>query len=119
MSVSRPPNSRLVSSVRNRFAVRAFSGDRRRGIEEARAVDDVGAAVDDRREQLRVLVGIELEVRVLDQQDVAGRECQAQPDRRPLAEVDRAVMDMHRQVAPAAAVRRSRGACRRSSRRWR
>ena len=49
-------------------------------------------------EQLRVLVGVQLEIGVLDQQDVAGREGEPEPHRRPFAEIDRAVVDVHRQV---------------------
>ena len=85
MSVSRPPNSMFVSIVRNRLAVRVFIATRRRRRQEARAVDDVGAAVEDRREQLRVLGGIELEVGVLDEEDVAGGERQAHADRGALS----------------------------------
>ena len=66
--------------------------------QEARAIDDVGASLDDRREELRVLVRIELEVGVLDEQHVAGRERQPEADGGPLSHVDRAVVDMHGQV---------------------
>ena len=97
MSVRRPPNSTLVSIVRNRLAVRVFIDTRDGGRQEARAVDDVGAAFEDRDEQLRVLRGIELEVGVLDEEDVAGGERQPHADRRALSQVDRAVIDMHGQ----------------------
>ena len=50
--------------------------------------------------------GIELEVRVLDQQHVAGREREPEADGRTLSKVDRAVVDVHRQVRTAAGARR-------------
>ena len=85
MSVRRPPNSMFVSIVRNRFAARDLNGDAAVGAEEARAVDDVGASVDERRKQLRVFRGIELEVRVLDQQHVTGREREPEAHRGALS----------------------------------
>ena len=65
------------------------------GIEEARTVDDIGAAVENRREQTAVLVRIELQIRVLDQQNLAGGECQSEPDGGTFSEIDRAVVALH------------------------
>ena len=63
----------LESRVSSRFATVCQKKRTRRGLPgEARAEDDVGVAVEDRLEQLRVLARIVLEVGVLDEGDVAG-----------------------------------------------
>ena len=49
-------------------------------VEEARAVDHVGFAGEQRRDEHRQLRRIELEIRVLDGDDVAARRAEAQPD---------------------------------------
>ena len=56
---------------------------------EARAEDDVGVAVEDRLDELRILVGVVFEVGVLDDDDVAARLGDAAADGRPLPLVHR------------------------------
>ena len=51
-----------------------------RGAREARPVDHVRLALEDRRQELRVVPRVVLEVRVLDQHDVAGRLGEAAPE---------------------------------------
>ena len=58
-----------------------------RRAEKARAVDDVGVAVEDRLQQQRVLARVVLEVRVLDDDDVAGRFAKPARHRRALAAI--------------------------------
>ncbi len=53
--------------------------------DEARAVDHVGLAVEDRRQQARILAGIVLEVGVLNHDEVAAGLLEAAPQRRALA----------------------------------
>ena len=55
--------------------------------EEARAVDDVGAALADQLDELRKLLRRVLEVGVLDDDEVAGDLLEAAPQRRALAAV--------------------------------
>ena len=55
--------------------------------EEPRAVHDVGVSLLDRPEQLRVLARVVLEVRVLDDDDVAGRLLKTRRDRGALSHV--------------------------------
>src|SRR5262245_14126134 len=69
------------------------------GPQEARAVDDFGAALENRREQVAVLRRIELEVGVLNQQDVAGRVLQPDADRRSFPRVDRVVENADAAIA--------------------
>ena len=56
-----------------------------RGAEEARAVNDVGVAGEDRRDEVRILGGIVLEIGVLDERDVALEVRDGGADRRALA----------------------------------
>ena len=87
MSVMRAPNRRLVSERQR--AVGEHGQPRRIGParEEARPVDDLRLAGDDRRHQGGQLRGIEFEVRVLDRDNRPARVPQAEADRRALARV--------------------------------
>ena len=55
--------------------------------EVAGAVDHIGLAPDDRLDQARVVLGVVLEIGVLDDHDLAARLRQRGADRRPLAAV--------------------------------
>ena len=88
----------FVKSVSNRFAARVF-------LEEPRAINDIRASLEQRLEQQAVLIRIELEVGVLHQDDVAAREREAEANGRALAEIDRAMVNVHGQSGrPAARV---------------
>jgi hypothetical protein len=63
------------------------------GAREARAVDDVGLALEDRRQELRIVAGVVLEIRVLDQHDVPGRLREAAPEGGALPLVGLLVVD--------------------------
>ena len=67
--------------------------DAARGAREAGAVDDVGLALEDRRQELRVVARVVLEVGVLDQHDVPGRLREAPPEGGALALVGILVVD--------------------------
>src|SRR5688572_23421305 len=56
-----------------------------RRAEEAGSIDDVGLALEDGANQLRIFVGVVLEIGVLDDHHVAGRLADAAPHRRALA----------------------------------
>ena len=67
--------------------------DAARRAGEAGAVHDVGLALEDRGQELRVVARVVLEVRVLDQHDVSGRLGEAAPERGALALVGLLVED--------------------------
>ena len=69
---------------------------------EARSVDDEGAALEHGGEQLRPVVGVVLEIGVLDEHEVAGHVLERRADRRALPEVVRVQHDTHRAVAELA-----------------
>src|SRR5688572_28848220 len=64
-----------------------------RRAKEARAVDDIGLAIEDRPNQLRVFVRVVFEVGVLDDHHVAGGFADAAPHRGALALVVRLKQD--------------------------
>ena len=61
--------------------------DALRPPEETRTVDDVGAAVENRSEELAVVLGIVFKVGVLHQDDVARGGFKAAPERRSLSAI--------------------------------
>ena len=77
--------SSLLPTECQKYRTRWPRGD----AEEARPVDDVGFAVEDRANQLAVFARIVFEVGVLDDHHVAGRFAHAAPHRRALALVVR------------------------------
>src|SRR4051794_11276609 len=116
LHVGEPPPEQHVRQHRQE-AVRdpALERDTDRRREKARTVDDVGAAVEDRREQAAVLVRVELEIGVLHEQDVAGGERESEPHGGALSEIDRAVVGLDAGVVdPAALVDRASRAVARS-----
>src|SRR2546430_1674803 len=68
-------------------------------LEKPRAIHDVGATLENGREQASVFARIELGVRILHQKDVAGRELQPDAHGRALTEVDWAVVALHARIA--------------------
>ena len=86
--------------------------------DEPRAVDDVGLALDDRLDELRVLRGVVLEVGVLDDDDLAGGVAEPGAQGRPLALVLLVEDDRQVGLLGGQSLAGSRG-CRRSSSRRR
>ena len=66
---------------------------------EARAVHDLCLPAEHRRQQLRPILGVVLEVGVLDQHEIAGHVLEAGADRRALATVPLVGDHPHRAVA--------------------
>src|SRR5262249_59388868 len=73
--------------------------------QEARPVHDAGTPLEDGLEERPVLLRIELQIRVLDQDDVAGRVAQAEADGAALADVDAVGVHAHARIAAPGAGR--------------
>src|SRR5262249_55052730 len=71
-----------------------------RAAQEARAEDDVCLVGEDGRQELWILGGVVLEVRILDEDDVARRGAEAGADGGPLPLIDRVLDEPERPLAP-------------------
>src|SRR5580765_969963 len=70
-----------------------------RGIEKTRSVHDVGGAGQNRCQQPAILARVELQIGVLNEEDVARRLVESEPDGGALSEIDLAVVRLHSRIA--------------------